>query len=79
MKSLYIIPQYNAKNPMSKRIYLNVRSPAAPGNLFLIGPSNKHKKAPTKNRNRPCPISPNIIPNKNGKETQAKTLGFTSL
>lgn len=27
----------------------------------------------------PCPISPNITPNKKGKVTMAKTAGFTSL
>jgi len=60
-------------------MYLKDSRPSVDGNLFLSGPSKIHRKAPTKNSIRPCPISPNITPNKNGKDTQAKTLGLTSL
>ena len=38
-----------------------------------------HSKKPTIKRTNPCPMSPNITPNKNGKVTCAKRAGLTSL
>lgn len=79
IKSLYINPQYVAKSPISKNKYLNARIGANPGDYFFKKSLAKHKNIPSVNITAPWPRSPNIIPNKKGKVTQANTAGFTSL
>ena len=37
---------------------------------FAILSLNKHKYIANRNKNKPCPISPNITPNKNGKKKE---------
>lgn len=75
IKSLYINPQKKEKNPMSNSMYLILYSDFSPS---IFSP-NQHTKEAMKNRMRPCPMSPNITPNKNGKVTILNTFGLISL
>ena len=39
----------------------------------------RYKNSPKTNKAKPCPISPNMTPNKNGKVTIVKIPGLISL
>lgn len=47
--------------------------------VFLIESLNKTSNEDTIKRQRPCPISPYMTPNKKGNVTQPKSEGLTSL
>lgn len=74
-----MIPQNVANSPIIKNRYLAFKNPSKNGADLYRQELNKHKMAPTKSRTDPCPISPNIIPNKNGNVTIVNSAGFASL
>ena len=79
-KSLYMIPQYTAKNPINAIKYLYGRIILNMKFCILFTSSNFHiNHKPNASNIAPCPISPNITPNKKGKVIVVKIDGFISL
>jgi hypothetical protein len=68
-------PQKIAKKPINRSKYLALYTYAKAG-YYL---PKKHSPTAQINRTLPCPMSPNIIPNKNGKVTVVKKAGLISL
>lgn len=75
MKSLYIKPQKQEKNPIISNKYLTF--PSSPDSVpgFL---DDKQRIEEIIKSIAPCKTSPNIIPNMNGKVTAVKIAGLIS-
>mmetsp|Transcript_13462 Transcript_13462/g.22965 ORF Transcript_13462/g.22965 Transcript_13462/m.22965 type:complete len:412 (+) Transcript_13462:1043-2278(+) len=79
--SLYMNPVYMENRPMRKIIYrpLNSMLPISPKDLLPWSLLSMMIRASANKAIRmPCPISPNITANKNGKVITRKGAGFTS-
>lgn len=66
-----------AKNPIIKIKYLTFD--AIDREDYFTLESKNIKAKPASINNPPCPISPNITPNKKGNVTQVNIAGFISL
>ena len=79
MKSLYMKPAKVAKSPISKRRYRAFKICLIEGIFWESLELKTHIIKEVKKRVPPWPISPNIIPNKNGKVIILNTVGLNSL
>lgn len=77
--SLYIKPVKVPNIPNRSSRYLNLKTSDRVGSLGLRQFYKIQRIVPINNSTAPWPMSPNIIPNKNGKVTPVKYAGFISL
>ena len=77
MKSLYMNPQYTAKNPIRKKKYLSYRIGFISG-CFSRVPLKSMSIDEKNNRHPPWPISPYMTPNRKGNVIIVVTPGFAS-